>query len=70
MPTAPIDWRFPQPARSTICLDYHVSLKKNRRLHFDLSAAEQEAAAAYNFPVAGHFVLQLGYSKLNGSSGR
>jgi TnpA family transposase len=37
--------------------------EEDRRLHFDLSAVEQEAAAAYNFPVAAHFVLQLGYFK-------
>jgi Domain of unknown function (DUF4158) len=36
--------------------------EEDRRLYFDLSPVEQEAAAAYNFPVA-HFVLQLGYFK-------
>jgi TnpA family transposase len=36
---------------------------ENRRLYFDLSAVEQEAARAYTFTVAAHFVLQLGYFK-------
>src|SRR3954465_1041865 len=37
--------------------------EEDRRLYFDLSTVEQEAAAAYHFPVAAHFVLQLGYFK-------
>jgi TnpA family transposase len=37
--------------------------KEDRQLYFDLSSVEQEATAAYNFPVAAHFVLQLGYFK-------
>jgi hypothetical protein len=36
---------------------------ENRRLYFDLSAVEQEAARAYTFTVAAHFVLQLSYFK-------
>ena len=35
--------------------------KEDRQLYFDLNPVEQEAAAAYNFPVAAHFVLQLGH---------
>src|SRR5450631_799744 len=37
--------------------------KEDRQLYFDLNPVEQEAAAAYNFPVAAHFVLQLGHFK-------
>ena len=37
--------------------------KEDRQLYFDLNPVEQEAAAAYNFPVAAHFVLQLGLFK-------
>jgi len=36
---------------------------EDRRLYFDLGAVEQEAAAAYTFALAPHFVLQLGYFK-------
>ena len=35
--------------------------EEDRRLYFDLSPDEQQATAAYNFPVAAHFVLQLGH---------
>lgn len=35
----------------------------DRRVYFDLNAVEQEAAAAYTFSVAAHFVPQLGYFK-------
>jgi hypothetical protein len=35
--------------------------EQDRRLYFDLSTAEREAMRAYTFPVAAHFVLQLGY---------
>jgi Domain of unknown function (DUF4158) len=37
--------------------------EQDRRLYFDLSTAEQEAIQACTFPVAVHFVLQLGYFK-------
>ena len=37
--------------------------EEDRRLYFDLSPVEQQATAVYNFPVAAHFVLQLGHFK-------
>jgi hypothetical protein len=37
--------------------------EEDRQLYFDLSPVEQEMARAFNFPVAAHFVLQLGYFK-------
>ena len=36
---------------------------EDRRLYFDLSAVEREAAMAYTFAVSAHFVLPLGYFK-------
>jgi len=37
--------------------------EEDRQLHFDLSPVEQEVTRAFNFPVAAHFVLQIGYFK-------
>jgi len=36
---------------------------EDRRLYFDRSAVEREAAMAYTFAVSAHFVLPLGYFK-------
>jgi len=37
--------------------------EEDRQLYFDLSPVEQALTGAFNFPVAAHFVLQLGYFK-------
>ena len=37
--------------------------EEDRQLYFELNAVEREATRAFNFPVAAHFVLQIGYFK-------
>jgi hypothetical protein len=63
MATAPGAWRSLPASDIDDLFGLPRFTEEDRQRYFDLSPVEQALSMAFNFRVAAHFVLQLGYLK-------